>query len=472
MARRVLAISVAPLFPGAVDGGSQRILEAVVLALAEAGASVRVACSWRPENDGGFDLAPGVRVDPLLQLKGRFPEPWEAPPHRIAATARALRPALAEADAVYLHADTFYLRGLLNPDVPVVRSFHDFHYENTLISAYAFSAAETIVPSEYLRRCILAGVGEAGARRLEPVRVIPNGIDLQTYRPGNGAPPAGVSPRRDGDLVLLHPHRPDERKGIREALAVVAGLGRTIGPGRRVRLLVPRHIDAETSPATRAYYERVERDAAEADVPAALELVPWLDGARMAALYSFGDVTLCLGNFIESFGLTAFESLACGTPVVAARVGALRDLPAHPDVHRVDHGDIAAAVEAVGAAAEGMRDVAGIRAVLGADYSFEGMKSAYADAILNPGEASSAPGVDMSAGERGADELRLAPWCHVSGARVYNDYAYGFAAYPALAPYLAAAGGGAVTEESARAAGVPPAEWAAGLREGVLTAAR
>ncbi|MBT3941263.1 MAG: hypothetical protein HOF43_00905, partial [Chloroflexi bacterium] len=53
MLKRVAVVSIAPILPGAVHGGSQRILDGVLHGLAEAGADVRVVCSWRPENDGG-----------------------------------------------------------------------------------------------------------------------------------------------------------------------------------------------------------------------------------------------------------------------------------------------------------------------------------------------------------------------------------------------------------------------------------
>ena len=90
--------------------------------LADAGAEVRVLCAWRPENDGGFELAPRIKVEPILRLRGYFPDPWEVPPHMIQQTAETIRPALEWADAVYLHADTFYLRRLLPEGRPAAKS--------------------------------------------------------------------------------------------------------------------------------------------------------------------------------------------------------------------------------------------------------------------------------------------------------------------------------------------------------------
>ena len=81
---RVLAVSVAPLFPGFVMGGSQRVLMDVVTGLGEAGHEVRVLCTQLPENAGGFSPAPGVTVEPSLRLRGAFPAPYETAPHLLA----------------------------------------------------------------------------------------------------------------------------------------------------------------------------------------------------------------------------------------------------------------------------------------------------------------------------------------------------------------------------------------------------
>ena len=42
-----------------------------------------------------------------------------------------------------------------------------------------------------------------------------------------------------------------------------------------------------------------------------LEFTPWWSGDETVVAYSYADVTLCPGNFIESFSLVAYESLAC-----------------------------------------------------------------------------------------------------------------------------------------------------------------
>jgi glycosyltransferase involved in cell wall biosynthesis len=449
-----------------VHGGSQRALTLVAQALSEAGHRVRIACGERPENRSGFELRGGVTVEPVLRLRGFFPDPYEVPPHQIADTARNLKPLVEWADRIYLHADIFHFRSLVPSGVPLIRSFHDFHYETALVSAFGYGADLTIVPSDYLRRCIQATVGESGLRDLEPVEVIPNGIDLGVYRQDGPGQLPGVAPRRTRELVLLHPHRPDPRKGIEQSLQVVQAL-RKRQPQRPLRLLVPRHVDAPSDPGIAAYYADLERRAREMDVADSIEFHPWFGEKEMPALYRFADVTLCLGNFIESFGLTVYESLACGTPVVAARVGALREAPAFADLHRVEYGDIAAATDAVTEAERRMRDPEGARKLLERSYNLGAMARAYVDTIEGAstrGTGGGGSGRNSTAGDR----YRLAPWCHVAGSRIYNDYAYRHLDMPGVVRMFSARKEASWALSALVEQGVSHAELGEALRTGVL----
>ena len=460
MLKRVAVVSIAPILPGAVHGGSQRILDGVLHGLAEAGADVRVVCSWRPENDGGVQPAPHVSVEPLLRLTGYFPDPWEVAPHRILQSAEAIAPVFEWAESIYLHADTFYLRDMVPHGRRVVRSFHDFHYETALISAFGFDADHTIVPSEYLKRCIDATAGALPDGHSGPVSVVPNGIDLDIYRPRPGVIPRGVRERGENDLVLLWPHRPDTRKGILEAIQITGEVAGQL-PDRHIRLLVPQHVDAESSPETRAFYDEAVTAAIKEGVIESLEFTPWWNEEETANAYSFADVTVCPGNFIESFSLVAYESLACGTPVVAAAVGALRDLPDHPGVHLFPWGDAAAGSQATINAADGMIDVDGLRAILAQRYSFTTMQRGYVEAIT--GDAMPADDAPISQGHT----YSLAPWCAVSGDRVYHDYESGWSTRPELTEFMANAGQ-YFSLSHAATANVPTEQIEAAIRDGVI----
>jgi glycosyltransferase involved in cell wall biosynthesis len=185
-------------------------------------------------------------------------------------------------------------------------------------------------------------------------------------------------------------------------------------------------------PEMAAEYHEIELQADELGVRDSLRYTDWKTQDEMPALFRSCDLTLCLGNIIESFGLTAYESIACGTPVVATNVGAYRFLPDVPGVHRVDFGDIDAAEHAaVSAISDPVETSAGVAEMI-TDTGV--MTGAYVDAILRPGTYQPVyPGHEVDSDAR---SFRLAPWCSVAGDRIYDDYAYGYRDMPALARFL------------------------------------
>ncbi|MCH7739519.1 MAG: glycosyltransferase family 4 protein [Chloroflexi bacterium] len=479
MLRRIVITSIAPLFPDAVYGGSQAILSRIAIGLAEAGATIDLICSARPENSGGFDLAAGVRVRPLLRLTGAFPDPYEVPPADLAATARDIAPFLKAAELVYLHADIFHFRDLIPTTTPIVRSFHDFHYETALVSAFAHSADLTIVPSRYVANCIRATLGASGLREMEPVRIIPNGINTDLFTPDGPSDIEGLGPRHPDDLVLLYPHRPDERKGIFEALAVLSLLAASLnssGTDRRVRLVVPRHLDAGNLPFMARQYAEIDARARDMGLSRSIEYVPWVSQEQMPNFYRYGDITLCLGNIIESFGLTPYESIACGTPAVAVNVGGYRELPdlqTFPTLRRIDHGDHEGAETAIRELAEVSFGATGpppLPAQFPARFTESQMVSAYVDALLgNPpapvSRAASSQVIDTKADGR----LVLAPWCYAESDAIYDDYAYGRHRLPRLAEFFQGNDtDGALTEQELMDAGIPAHEMAEAVAQNVL----
>jgi glycosyltransferase involved in cell wall biosynthesis len=62
-----------------------------------------------------------------------------------------------------------------------------------------------------------------------------------------------------------------------------------------------------------------------------IDLLPWVPRDKMPEYYRAASLTLCLGSLPEGFGLSAAESIACGTPVLSRRIGALPELV--PDGH-------------------------------------------------------------------------------------------------------------------------------------------
>lgn len=105
----------------------------------------------------------------------------------------------------------------------------------------------------------------------------------------------------------------------------------------------------------------------------------------MPALYHEADLTLCLSEIPEGFGLAAAESVASGTPVLATRSGFLgRMLPAGHGLHLVEHSAPSsaladAALEALVAGRS--RCLARGRPHIAQHYGLDRMQRAYADLV-------------------------------------------------------------------------------------------
>ena len=100
------------------------------------------------------------------------------------------------------------------------------------------------------------------------------------------------------------------------ALAVM--IGRT--PSLRDRLMVV--IVGGVSGSGVAEPDHLVRLAEQLGVADLVRFEPPAAGERLADFYRAASVTV-VPSYSESFGLVALESQACGTPVVAARVGGL-----------------------------------------------------------------------------------------------------------------------------------------------------
>jgi glycosyltransferase involved in cell wall biosynthesis len=109
--------------------------------------------------------------------------------------------------------------------------------------------------------------------------------------------------------------RADPEKGIVDAMEIAKQTGRRLRIAAKVG----------NKPNQRDYYEQVFKPAlarAGRDVEYLGELSP----ADRDALFADSAATLMPGAWPEPFGLVCIESLACGTPVLARRVGGLPEI--------------------------------------------------------------------------------------------------------------------------------------------------
>ena len=173
-------------------------------------------------------------------------------------------------------------------------------------------AADRIVAANDVERAELLRAYGARAPR---IATIPCGVDTELFAPGDQA-----AARRqlglDARPVLLWVGRLAPIKGLDTLLDAV---GRLHAAGTDPRLLIVGG-DADDPPnghetTLRAQIRRLRLDGA-------VSFVGPQPQERLPTYYAAADVTV-VPSYYESFGMVALEAMACGSPVIASRVGGL-----------------------------------------------------------------------------------------------------------------------------------------------------
>ena len=150
------------------------------------------------------------------------------------------------------------------------------------------------------------------------IRLAPCGVDLGTFRPLDRE----ESRKRlglNGDKVLLYVGRIESLKGVELLVRTAAHLD-TCEP---VRVLVVGDDNGQDGEV-----DRLRALAGDLEVGESIHFVGRVAQEELPVYYSAADVCV-VPSFYESFGLAALESMACGTPVVASRVGGLSTVVQH-----------------------------------------------------------------------------------------------------------------------------------------------
>jgi D-inositol-3-phosphate glycosyltransferase len=185
------------------------------------------------------------------------------------------------------------------------------------IERRTMATADRIVAATEVDRSHMLEAYGASARK---IAVVPGGVNLETFGPGSQADARrtlGLGP----EPTLLFVGRIQRLKGIDVLIRAAAALS---GELRGIRVLVAGGSnDGSAGPAEETNeIQRLRTLVDELGLSASVQFVGAVEQDRLPLYYRAADLTVMPSTY-ESFGLVAVESLACGTPVVASRVGGL-----------------------------------------------------------------------------------------------------------------------------------------------------
>ena len=342
--RRVAMLSVhtSPLEqPGSGDAGGMNVyIGELARRLAGMGIDVEVFTrATSGEDPATIEVAPGYVVRNVVAGPLEPLPKADLPAQLCAFTAAVLRAEAAREPGWYDLIHTHYwLSGHVGWvakerwGVPLVHTMHTMaKVKNAALAegdapepsaraigeAQVVEAADRLVANTEAEADELVGLYDAtpGA-----VAVVPPGVDLQVYRPDSQRAARrrlGLPPDRS---ILLFVGRIQPLKApdlLIRALALMVERQ----PSLRGRVTVV--VVGGPSGTRTAEPERLHHLAAELGIADLVCFVPPVTGSRLADFYRAATLTV-VPSYSESFGLVALESQACGTPVVAARVGGLR----------------------------------------------------------------------------------------------------------------------------------------------------
>ena len=345
----MLSVHTSPLDqPGTGDAGGMNVyVIELAQALASRGAQVeiftRATSSTLPDT---VVLGEGVLVRHVAAGPYEGLDKNELPGQLCAFTAGVLRTEAGRApgwyDVVHSH---YWLSGHVGWlaadrwDVPLVHTMHTLaKVKNAALAPgdtpepmgrvigeeQVVAAAQALVASTAEEASDLVRLYDADPAS---VHVVAPGVDLDLFNPGTlDLTPAGLSAAQasarervglpQADQVVLFAGRVQPLKAPD---VLVRALAETSARGLPVPLLV---VLGGPSGNPRAVAE-LQALASSLGVAARVLIRPPVDRAGLGDWYRAADV-VAVPSRSESFGLVAAEAQACGTPVVAARVGGLR----------------------------------------------------------------------------------------------------------------------------------------------------
>jgi D-inositol-3-phosphate glycosyltransferase len=337
----MLSVHTSPLDqPGTGDAGGMNVyIVELARQLARSGIEVEV---FTRATSG--DTPPIVEISPGVVVRNVVAGPFEGLaktdlPGQLCTFAReVLRTEAAHEpgyyDVVHSHYWLSGQVGALASDrwrVPLVHSMHTMGKVKNLSLADGDSeeprarligeqqvvdSADLLVANTPAEACQLVDLYDADAARL---RVISPGVDLDIFRPGDQAEARRRVGLEPDAVVVMFVGRIQPLKAPDIVIRAAADL-LDRSPGLRDRLVVP--VIGGPSGTGLGSAESLMALAQELGLANVVRFIPPQKQTALADWYR-AATTVVVPSYNESFGLVAIEAQACGTPVIAARVGGL-----------------------------------------------------------------------------------------------------------------------------------------------------
>ena len=217
--------------------------------------------------------------------------------------------------------------------VPVVQMFHTLgHLKNDATpngaarepdvriaeEARIVAATDRLIAATVVERAHLVSHYGADPGR---IAVIPCGVDTELIMPGDQAA-ARATLGLDGGPQLLYVGRLAPIKGLETLLD---GMARLHAAGSPAHLTI---VGGDADEPLDGHEAELRSRLARLALGDAVTFVGAQPQERLRTWYVAADATV-LPSYYESFGMVALEAMACGSPVVASRVGGLQTTVRH-----------------------------------------------------------------------------------------------------------------------------------------------
>ena len=316
------------------SGGMNVYVQQLARSLGNLGIEVDIFTRQHPEAVSEIEeISPGVRVVHLPG--GDSNAPMDSLFSELPGFLEAVREFCSEYNLSYgaVHSH-YWLSGWVgralarDMDVPHVTTFHTLSLikmqsragesepiRRQRVERELMADSDQIVAFSPHERDAMARLYDADPDRIQ---LVPCGVDLDRFQPLDQE----ESRERLGlnnDKVLLFVGRIESLKGLDLLVHAAAQMETCQG----LRVLVVGGDDGKEGEAA-----RVRQLVQNLEMDEIFDFVGRVDQADLPLYYSAADVCV-VPSFYESFGLAALEAMACGTPVVASRVGGLSTVVQH-----------------------------------------------------------------------------------------------------------------------------------------------